>query len=606
MVERVSERRCLPLGSVPPGAGLAVRLAGVAVRSVPDAELLELLSAEARQLAHQQARVWAVMAELATRNPLPNLPWTAEQVFDSAVEEVRAELRLTRRGAAAEVQRAVRVQAVSPVARALAAGRIDRARAVVLAEACTDLTGAQQAKLLAAVLPGADRLTCTGLAARVRRVAMALDPEWAERRYQEAIRARRVISYLNEDGSATISGQGLPADQAALACARVNAMAQAAKRAGAHAPIDQLRAELFLGLLDGRFEEMNRAAIVDALVRTFPGPDSEVPEKAADGAREEATVPARESATGRARESATEPAQESATESAAMAAPDLAAGSAAETAASRVGMELRVELSTLLGLDEHPGEIAGWGAVPAPVARKLAETQRHGEWRFAITDDQGRLLFDGITRHRPSDVTANDPPNRGPRAAGRGAGKDAADPRGAGGIVELQIPARLLTDPELTNRFPAWRRLLADLTRQSSHPACDRTGPGGPVPRAAAAPAQPDPAPHLLVPRLPPACCTGRSGPPARARPWRLDDGGQPGPGVPARPPAQDHRRLAPDQARRGRLPVDQPAGPQAPRRGRPDHLPAARPAAAVAGSASTAVADARQSPGGRASATLR
>jgi hypothetical protein len=448
MVERVSERRCLPLGSVPPGAGLAARLADVAVRSVPDAELLELLSAEARQLAHQQARVWAVMAELATRNPLPTRPtavaWTAEQVFDSAVEEVRAELRLTRRGAAAEVQRAVRVQAVPPVARALAAGRIDRARAVVLAEACADLTGGQQSKLLAAVLPGADRLTCTGLAARVRRVAMALDPEWAERRYQEAIRARRVVSYLNEDGSATISGQGLPADQAALACARVNAMAQAAKRAGAHAPIDQLRAELFLGLLDGRFEEMNRAAIVDALVRAFPKPESEA---AADGAREEATVPARESATEPEHEAATELAHESATEPAAMAAPDLAAGSAAGPAASRVGVELRVELRTLLGLDEHPGEIAGWGPVPTAVARDLAETQRHGEWRFAITDDRGWLLFDGITRHRPDESAAT-------------------RPGVVGGIVELQVPARLLTDRDLPGRFPAWRRLLADLVRQ--------------------------------------------------------------------------------------------------------------------------------------------
>jgi hypothetical protein len=89
----------------------------------------------------------------------------------------------------------------------------------------------------------------------------------------------------------------------------------------------------------------------------------------------------------------------------------------------------------------------GWGPVPAPVARELAETQRHGEWRFAITDDQGRLLFDGITRYRPAEPAA-------------------ADPRGAGRIVELQVSARLLTDPDLPDRFPAWRRPLADLARQ--------------------------------------------------------------------------------------------------------------------------------------------
>jgi hypothetical protein len=399
-----------PLGSVPPGAALGVRLAAVEVRSTPDVELLEVLAAEARQLAHQQSRVWAVMSELATRNPLPNLPeaiaWTDEQVFFSAVEEVRAELRLTARGAAAEVQRAVDVLALPAVADALAAGRIDRARAIVLAEACADLTPEQAAKLLGEVLPGAGTVTCTGLAARVKRVAMTLDPGWAERRYRQAVQERRVIGYLAEDGSAIISGRGLPADQAALACARVNALAQAAKRAGAHAPIDHLRAELFLGLLDGRFSEMDRPAIIEALCRAFPKPDA----AASAGAAEPGPTP--------------EP---------------------ASTSATRV--ELRVELSTLLGLDDHPGELAGWGPVPATVARKLADHQRRCEWRFAITDDQGRLLFDGITRSRPDD-------------------SDAAASSVAGGIVEMQVPASLLADPDLPTRFPGWARLLADLAKQ--------------------------------------------------------------------------------------------------------------------------------------------
>jgi hypothetical protein len=411
-----------PLGSVPTGAGLGARLAAVEVRSTPDVDLLDVLAAEARQLAHQQARVWAVMAELATRNPLPNVPeaitWTAEQVFDSAVEEVRAELRLTARGAAAEVQRAVEVQAVPQVADALAAGRIDRARAVVLAEACADLTPERQDKLLAVVLPGAGAVTCTGLAARVRRVAMALDPVWAERRYRDAIRQRRVIGYLNDDGSATISGQGLPADQAALACARVAALAAAAKRVGAHAPIDHLRAELFLGLLDGRFQHMDQPTIIETLRHTFPKPDTD----AAETPTEDVTEPAAETPAEPAPEPETAP-------------------------AAATGVELRVELSTLLGLDDHPGELAGWGPIPAAVARELAGRLRHCEWRFAITDDHGRLLFDGLTRHRPDHPAPT-------------------DHRIEGGIVELQVPASLLTDPDLPMQFPAWARLLADLTTQ--------------------------------------------------------------------------------------------------------------------------------------------
>jgi hypothetical protein len=36
------------------------------------------------------------------------------------------------------------------------------------------------------------------------------------------------------------------------------------------------------------------------------------------------------------------------------------------------GMELRVRLSTLLGHDQHPGELAAWGPVHAELARELA------------------------------------------------------------------------------------------------------------------------------------------------------------------------------------------------------------------------------------------
>jgi len=71
-------------------------LAPVQVGAVPDEQLLELLAAQCRQLAYQQAQVWAVMAELARRDPFPTLPdslaWGPERVFESAVDEIRAEL----------------------------------------------------------------------------------------------------------------------------------------------------------------------------------------------------------------------------------------------------------------------------------------------------------------------------------------------------------------------------------------------------------------------------------------------------------------------------------------------------------------------------------
>src|SRR6476469_8071167 len=197
--------------ATPTGPELCALLAPAEIGALTDDQLVELLGAEARQLAYQQARVWAAMAEIAHRDPTPNLApgtyWTADQIFESAVDEVRAELRLTRRSARRELENADGVAELPCVMNAVETGVIDRARAIVLADGCLDLTDEQRTILLDTLLPDAARVTATRLAEKVRRVAIALDPGWAERRYKQAVRERRVIGYLNDDGSATVSGQ---------------------------------------------------------------------------------------------------------------------------------------------------------------------------------------------------------------------------------------------------------------------------------------------------------------------------------------------------------------------------------------------------------------
>jgi len=128
-------------------------------------------------------------------------------------------------------------------------------------------------------------------------------------------------------------------------------------------------------------------------------------------------------------------------------------GLAAAQSARRVGVELRVALSTLLGRDRYPGEVAGWGPVTAEVARTLVIAQRAAEWRYAITDAAGQLLLAGFTRRRPVSITPEG-------AAGE-------LPPCRGGIVELHVPAALLTelaaDPDACGE---WAGVLADLAAQ--------------------------------------------------------------------------------------------------------------------------------------------
>jgi hypothetical protein len=69
-------------------------------------------------------------------------------------------------------------------------------------------------------------------------------------------------------------------------------------------------------------------------------------------------------------------------------------------------VELRVDLETLAGLSEAPGELGGLGPVISDIARQVAEEQRHCRWSFVVTDSEtGRPVHSGVTRRRPSRET---------------------------------------------------------------------------------------------------------------------------------------------------------------------------------------------------------
>ena len=65
--------------------------------------------------------------------------------------------------------------------------------------------------------------------------------------------------------------------------------------------------------------------------------------------------------------------------------------------------DIHVDLTTLAGLDEKPGELGGYGPVTADIARQVAESQPDAEWRFTVTDpDTEQVVATGITRRRPT------------------------------------------------------------------------------------------------------------------------------------------------------------------------------------------------------------
>jgi hypothetical protein len=64
-----------------------------------------------------------------------------------------------------------------------------------------------------------------------------------------------------------------------------------------------------------------------------------------------------------------------------------------------ISINVTIDLPTLLGLAENPGQLNGYGAIPASVARELASD---GKWKRFITDPQtGNLLDYGRESYEP-------------------------------------------------------------------------------------------------------------------------------------------------------------------------------------------------------------
>ncbi len=456
------------LADVPPGPALAAALGAVELGAVPNDRLLDVLAAQYRQLCHEQARMAAVLAEVGRASGYPEPGEVSRLAAPEryAPEETRAALRWTRRAAEWEHDLAETVvHAMPQLFAAWLAGQVDRPRVCVFDRYLTGLTREQITRICAAAVPRSGGLTTGQLAVLLRRMVLTVDPAAAERWYRKGIRERNVTAVMGHDGTVTMSANGLPADDAEAACVRVQDLAAAAKRAGHPGLIGQIRSDLFLGLLDGRFHNMTTAQVLATLIDQYrpdgPGSAATRPEDTdiPDGRTAASTTAAPTSATAPA---PTAPAR------------DDARPTGGVCAAQR-GIEVRVALSTLLGRDEQPGEIPGLGLLPAPATRARVALQRRAEWRFADTDTDGRLLSEGVTRRRPATV-----------------GQIPLDRGGApGGIVEIHIPAALLD--ELTTGAPTapggWAGVITDIatqhTRRDDHLADLDARPADRLPAAA-------------------------------------------------------------------------------------------------------------------------
>jgi hypothetical protein len=234
---------------LPPGPELSAVLGALPREQVPNARLVEVARARSRQLAHEQAELFADLVEIAHAVAVADLPGDnpgdratgaarAGERFEWAAHEIAAGLTWTPTAADRELGCATALCERLPlVFAALCQGRLDRGKARVFVDyldpANGELTDQQARRLCERFVPQAPGWTTKQLADRLYRALHAIDPALRRRRYQRAVRERGVALYLDpRTGTATLVGTGLPPDEAAAAGARIDRLVEATKRAG--------------------------------------------------------------------------------------------------------------------------------------------------------------------------------------------------------------------------------------------------------------------------------------------------------------------------------------------------------------------------------------
>jgi len=458
---------------LPPGPMLAEMLAATPVEQVCGYDVVRLLEAAYRQLCHDRAVFLSVLRETGLRRP--GSVETVERMkfpTEFSCEEARAALVWSRTRAANTFGLAMDVFDRLPMlGEAMLRGELDEPRARAFVDWTEGLTSAQAGEVCDQLLPEAARLMVGELIDRIKRACLAIDPGWAEKRYRESVRTRRVVGSRNPDGTANLGGYQQPLDRIAAASDRIDAMARTCKRAGDRRPIDHIRSDLFIGMTDGTFEGMTEAEIT-AYVLAKPivdpadqpsgggaggedggagGEDGGAGGEDGGAGGEDGGAGGEDGGAGDNTDGADGGGGTGGSGGDLTGGLDVAPGERVPAIRPWAVPELRIELSAALGIDEHPGQIPPWGYIPASQARDLVARMHSAEWRYVLGGPDGGAIGGGLLKARPATVGGGRVKRGGRRS----------------GVIELAVSAEMLTalanTPSSLPEASGWEQVLAEI-----------------------------------------------------------------------------------------------------------------------------------------------
>jgi len=319
------------------GPVLAALVNTVCLLDLDGDRLVEVAAGAARLVAWASAREIEATAELTRRvTAWRGVGTRADQITPEqmAAAELGAALALSPLAARWRVELAKDLTRLPVTRIALAAGRIDLAKARAVVEAVAPLTDEQAGMVEARVAGRAPDQTAAQLRACLRRAVISADPAGAEGRRRIKVRDRGVWREQGQDGMARLEWVA-PAEQVEATWSWLSGMAQAAQDGDRHPAVAGHRDDQPLG---------GEAAAPARAVRTMDQARSDVLADLGEHGLAAADLPRRH---GR-----------------------------------RPQLQVLVAYSTLIGADDEPGELAGVGPVTAQVARRIAA---HGTWRRLLT-----------------------------------------------------------------------------------------------------------------------------------------------------------------------------------------------------------------------------
>lgn len=388
--------------AVGPAAGLAAVADGepaegsAVLAALSDDVLGELVGACARLQSWAAGVQAQAVAERAARE-------TSPLAHDSLVGQVTAELAITQAEGSEVVVRAESGAQHPTVIGALVSGRIDVRKAHTLLRSAAQLTVAERAEAIARYLPRAPSRTWRWL--RNKLLAFAKARHGAEETARAAALDRNVQLDRAENDMGWLSAY-LPAVDAAAVWGVVDDMAhQLRYTSGEERTLGQLRADCLTGIVTGRLLPADRFAAITT--EATPGTSVCTSSPAGTGASGSGPADRTSASDSTSTDNKTADATTStqagttgaSTSTSAADSPVCTCGGRApvvhETVVrvvpTRPVVRVTVPASTLLGLDDEPAELEGFGPVPADVARLLAED---ATWRRLVTDPVTGVLVD--------------------------------------------------------------------------------------------------------------------------------------------------------------------------------------------------------------------